>query len=179
MKYKIYILILKILRKVVGENDCLAYLIHKLEIDKLRNRGVIIGDNTVIYDCLFSSSNKGDEFSIGKNCTLTGVTFLAHDAAPTHHIKELVIDNRHYRSGSRLPYRKKISVGNNVFIGYRTVILPGVSIGDNSIVGAGSVVTQNIPDNVVVAGNPAKIIASIDQYRDRMYKRFSTNHECF
>jgi len=53
---------------------------------------------------------------------------------------------------------KKVVIGNNVWIGSSSVILPGVSIGDGSIIGAGSVVTKNVEKNILVAGNPAKII---------------------
>lgn len=55
-----------------------------------------------------------------------------------------------------------IKVGSHVWIGGRAVICPGVTIGNGVVVGAGSVVTKNVPDNVVVAGNPAKIIRTID-----------------
>jgi acetyltransferase-like isoleucine patch superfamily enzyme len=53
---------------------------------------------------------------------------------------------------------KKIIIGKNVWIGTHSVILPGVQIGDNAVVGAGSIVTKNVPANSVVAGNPAKSI---------------------
>jgi maltose O-acetyltransferase len=55
-----------------------------------------------------------------------------------------------------------IIIGDNVWIGGAAVICPGVTIGDNSIVGAGSVVTKQVPPNVVVAGNPARRIRSLD-----------------
>ena len=55
-------------------------------------------------------------------------------------------------------YGKPITIGDNVWFGGNCVVLPGVTIGNNVVVGAGSVVTKDIPDNAVVAGNPAKII---------------------
>ncbi|MDO4534475.1 MAG: DapH/DapD/GlmU-related protein [Clostridium perfringens] len=55
----------------------------------------------------------------------------------------------------------KIIIGNNVWIGGNSTILPGVTIGDNSIIAAGSVVTSNVPKNVIVAGNPAKVLKII------------------
>lgn len=55
----------------------------------------------------------------------------------------------------------KINIGNNVWIGAGAIVLPGVTISDNSIIGAGSVVTKDVPRNCVVAGNPAKIIKII------------------
>lgn len=63
---------------------------------------------------------------------------------------------------------KPIKVGNNVFIGYGCIILPGTVIGNNVIIGARSVVSGNIPDNVVVAGVPARVIRSIDSYEERV-----------
>lgn len=61
----------------------------------------------------------------------------------------------------------KISIGNYVYIGANAVVLPGVTIGDNSLIAAGSVVTKSIPADVVVAGNPARIICTIEEYYER------------
>ena len=60
-----------------------------------------------------------------------------------------------------LEYAKPIKVGNNVWIGGNVIVLPGVTIGDNVVIGAGSVVTKDIPANVVAVGNPCKIIKEI------------------
>lgn len=62
----------------------------------------------------------------------------------------------------------KITIGNNVYIGNNALILPGVSIGDNVIIGAGSVVTKSIADNLVVAGNPAIVIKDINSFEQKM-----------
>ncbi len=59
-------------------------------------------------------------------------------------------------------YAKPITFGNNVWIGGSAVITPGVTVGDNVVIAAGSVVTKDVPDNVVVGGNPARIIKNID-----------------
>lgn len=56
-----------------------------------------------------------------------------------------------------------IILGNNVWIGARSVVLPGVSVGANSIIGAGSVVTKDIPPRCVACGNPAKIVSFVDE----------------
>ncbi|OBX25642.1 sugar O-acetyltransferase [Gelidibacter algens] len=61
-----------------------------------------------------------------------------------------------------LEYAKPITIGNNVWIGGNSTICPGVTIGNNVVIGAGSVVTKSFPDDVVIAGNPAKIIKTID-----------------
>lgn len=59
-------------------------------------------------------------------------------------------------------YAKPITIGNDVWIGGGAIICPGVTIGNGAVIGAGAVVTKNIPDNVVVGGNPAKIIRHIE-----------------
>lgn len=59
-------------------------------------------------------------------------------------------------------YAIPIHIGNDVWIGGSSVILPGVTIGDNSVVAAGSVVTKDVPANVIVAGNPARKIKDIE-----------------
>lgn len=56
------------------------------------------------------------------------------------------------------PPRRAVVIGNDVWIGTRSIILPGVNIGSHSIIGAGSVVTKDVPEWAIVAGNPAKII---------------------
>ena len=61
-----------------------------------------------------------------------------------------------------------IVVGNDIWIGYEAVILAGVTIGDNVVVGAGSVVTKDLPDNVVAVGNPCRVLRPVGE-RDRAY----------
>lgn len=61
-----------------------------------------------------------------------------------------------------LEFAKPITVGNNVWFGGNVTVLPGVTIGDNSVIGAGSLVTKDIPANVVAAGNPCKIIKQLN-----------------
>ena len=63
---------------------------------------------------------------------------------------------------SGVEYAKKIVIGDNCWIGGNSVICPGVTLGDNVVVGAGAVVTKSFGDNVVIAGNPAKVIKTID-----------------
>ena len=61
-------------------------------------------------------------------------------------------------------YFGKIIVGNNVNIGWDAIIMPGVVIGDNCIIAAGAIVTKNVADNCVVAGVPARIIETVEEY---------------
>lgn len=62
-----------------------------------------------------------------------------------------------------LEYAKPITVGNNVWIGGNVVILPGVTIGSNVVIGAGTIVNKDIPDNVVVVGNPVRVIKNLEK----------------
>lgn len=89
--------------------------------------------------------------TIGDNVTIASrVYILAHDASTKFYLN-------HTRIG-------RVTIGNNVFIGANSTILPNVKIGDNVIIGAGSVVSRSIPDNCVAVGNPAKIVATTEEY---------------
>lgn len=68
-------------------------------------------------------------------------------------------------------YNIPIHIGNNVWIGANSVILPGVNIGDNSIIGAGSIVTKDIPSNVVAVGNPCRVLREINENDMKYYYR--------
>ena len=70
---------------------------------------------------------------------------------------------------SGLEYAYPIIVGNNVWFGARVSVMPGVTIGDNVVIGAGSVVTKDIPSNVVAVGNPCKVLREITE-KDKMKK---------
>ena len=65
-------------------------------------------------------------------------------------------------------YNAAVHIGKNCWIGANAVILPGITIGDNVVVGAGSVVTKDLPDNVVAVGNPCRILREINEH-DREY----------
>lgn len=70
-----------------------------------------------------------------------------------------------------LQYNKDIHIGNNVWIGAGAVIVPGITIGDHSVIGAGSIVTKDVPANVVAVGNPCRVLRSISEHdREFFYK---------
>ena len=74
--------------------------------------------------------------------------------------------------GQGLEIALPITVGDNVWIGTNVFVLPGVTIGNNTIIGAGSVVNKNIPDGVIAAGNPCKIIRKITDSDNKKYPIF-------
>ena len=125
----------------------------------MRFNGAKIGENCHIYGFVDS----GHEFlvSMGNNVTLaSGCRLLTHDGST----KKI------------LGYSKvgRIDIGNDVFIGASSIVLPNVKIGNKVIIGAGSIVTKDIPDNSVVVGNPARVIGTYDDYVDRNRKQFET-----
>lgn len=67
-----------------------------------------------------------------------------------------------------LQYNKDVHIGNNVWIGANTIIVPGVTIGDDTVIGAGSVVTKDIPSHVVAVGNPCRVLREVSEH-DREY----------
>lgn len=131
----------------------------KTYIKKLKRLGVRIGENTVFYDpkSTVVDTTRPWMIEIGENVKITkGVTIL------THGYDWSVL--RYKYDGQVLGSAGKVSIGNNVFIGVNTTILKGVNIGNNVIIGANSLINKNIPDNCVIAGNPAKVIMSLDEY---------------
>ena len=108
--------------------------------------GVVIGEKTFIGRDVYFDELTTDSIRVGKNCTITaGTKILCH----------------FFNTKDRCFYQGNVTIGDNVFIGMNTLIIKPVSIGNNSIIGAGSVVTQDIPENVIAAGNPCKIIKKI------------------
>lgn len=131
----------------------------------LRNKGMRIGRNTVILSPNHSHIDEGRAswISIGDNCVLTyGVSIIAHDYSWS------VLRKSHNviaPTGGG-----EIKIGNNVFIGVNSLVLRNSSIGDNCIIGAGSIVCSSIPSNSVATGNPAKVIMSLDDYCEKRKK---------
>lgn len=77
----------------------------------------------------------------------------------------------HERRNMGLEYALPITIGNNVWIGGHVCVLPGVSIGDNSVIGAGSVVNKDIPAGVLAAGNPCRVIREITEADRHRYPK--------
>ena len=123
----------------------------KKYLNGLINNGLRIGENVYITGNYFFDPSHCFLISIGDNCIFApNVKLIAHDAS----IKLFV------------GYSKmgKIDIKENCFIGESVIVLPGVTVGPNAIIGSGSVVTKDVPPDSIVAGNPAKVISSIQDY---------------
>ena len=83
----------------------------------------------------------------------------------------LISANHDIDDYDRWPLCKSLKVGDNVWIGMNTVVLPGVQIGDNVVIGANSVVNRNIPSNSIAAGGPCRVIRSKSPYKGKDYSR--------
>lgn len=124
----------------------------------LRKAGVTIGENVIFHEPYtnYIDTQKGFLISIGNNVQITrNVIILTHDYSWA------VLKAKY---NEIIGFRKKVEIGDNVFIGMNSIIMGGVKIGKNVIIGANSVVTKDIPDDSIVCGNPAKIISNIDSY---------------
>ncbi|WP_428076223.1 CatB-related O-acetyltransferase [Candidatus Avelusimicrobium fimicolum] len=137
----------------------------------IKNPNIVVGDFTYFADSDFEKHVThhydfiGDKLIIGKFCQIgAGVVFVMNGA---NHQMNAVSTYPFYIFGSwdqsvpskeELPFKGDTVVGNDVWIGQNSTILPGVHIGDGAIIGLNSVVTRNVPPYTIVAGNPAKTV---------------------
>ena len=120
-------------------------------INELKKQGMEVGENFSYGSNCFFDPAHCFLISIGNNVTFsTHIHIVAHDASTI----------------KKIGYAKvgRVDIGDNVFVGANTTILPGVEIGADTIIGAGSVVTKNCKKQSVYAGVPAKKICSLDEY---------------
>lgn len=129
-----------------------------------------VGENFFAnYNCTIIDVAK---VKIGDNCQLAPTVSIYTAGHPVHP------DSRN----SLYEYGIGVTIGDNVWIGGNTVILPGVHIGSNTVIGAGSVVTKDIPDWVIAAGNPCRVIRKITEddrkyyYKDREFDEEAWEH---
>jgi len=123
-------------------------------LDDLVRKGLTIGKNVGILDDFMIDGSLCWLISIGNNVQLAArVQIFAHDAS----------------TKLFLGYDKigKVVIGDDVFIGQNSIILPNVTIGNRVIIGAGSIVTKDIPSNSVAVGNPARVKCTLDEYLER------------
>lgn len=124
----------------------------KTQVQVLVERGLKVGKNFNMFNSIIDEGHCW-LVEIGDDVTMTNSTILAHDASTKRVLGKSKIG--------------KVIIGDRVFIGYGSIILCNVKIGNDVIVAAGSVVTKNVPDGVIVGGNPAKIIGYTNDYFEK------------
>lgn len=131
--------------------ECVYRLRGEYTTEKLIKMGMKVGKNFGRLNGVILDPSHCWLIEIGDNVTMAPrVHILCHDASTKVHLGYTKIG--------------KVTIGNNVFIGAESVVLPNVKIGNNVIIGANSTITKDIPDNSVAVGNPAKVICSLEEY---------------
>ncbi len=158
---------MKILKRIIDKiyRKYVEYKGGDLYLDYLRKQGVKIGENCTIgkVSTITIDVSRPYLVEIGDNVRLNkGLTLMTHDFST-------IVFKMKY--GEMLPSSGKIKIGNNVYFGQHCTVLKGVTIGDNCIIGFGSLVMKDIPGNSVVAGVPAKVVCSLDEYYEKRKKK--------
>lgn len=154
--------LINLIKKVIDPNHCS----NEAYINYLKRNNIYVGDHTIFYSPRHTSVDiqKPHLISIGSYCKITtGVIILAHDYS-------ISVARRVF--GEFIGGTAPTKIGDNCFLGMNSIILPGTTIGNNCIVGAGSVVGGGYPDNVVIAGNPARVICTLDEYYQKRKNRW-------
>ena len=130
--------------------------------EKLVSMGMKVGHNFKRLNGVILDPGHCWLIEIGDNVTLAPrVHILCHDAS----------------TKTFLNYTKigRVTIGDNVFIGAESVVLPGVTIGSNVVIGANSTVTRDIPENSVAVGSPARVISTLEAYLKKEQERMGTS----
>lgn len=135
-----------------------------------RKLGVPVGEGTAIYRNVRLGRGGKDPIEIGANCTLTGCTILGHDASTN-----LAMGIAPGKPSMNIP----VIIEDDCFIGLAAVVLMGVRVGKGAIIGAGAIVTKDVPAGMVVGGNPAKVICSVEELVNRRRELQKTHPEYF
>lgn len=133
----------------------------EIYLDYLRQLGIKIGTHCHIGKpkTIAIDYTRPYLIEIGNHVRMNnGFTLLTHDFATS------VLTNKY---GDFLPSSGKVKIGNNVYFAQKCTVMKGVTIGDNCIIGYGSLVTKNIPSNSVVAGSPARVICTLEEYYEK------------
>lgn len=139
----------QLLKETFGRTGKKIYMEPVINFDYGYN--IFVGENFYAnFNCTFLDVST---IEIGDNCMLAPNVQLYTATHPLHPVKR----------NSGLEYAKPIKIGDNVWLGGGVIVTPGVTLGNNVVVGAGSVVTKSFPDNVVIAGNPARIIKTVEE----------------
>jgi len=144
----------EILKELLGSTGENFYIEPTFRCDYGYN--IHVGENFYAnFDCVILDVC---EVRIGDNCLIgpgVHIYTASHPIDPQERI-------------SWVEFGKPVQIGDNVWIGGRAVINPGVKVGNNVVIASGSIVTKDLPDNVVVAGNPAKVIKQIEAKRSKL-----------
>jgi maltose O-acetyltransferase len=129
--------------------------------EKLISMGMTVGNNFKRLHGVILDPGHCWLIEIGNNVTMAPrVHILCHDASTKQFLNYTKIG--------------RVTIGDNVFIGAESVVLPGVTIGSNVIIGANSTITKDVPDGSVVAGSPARVICSLDTYLEKEKNRMDS-----
>jgi acetyltransferase-like isoleucine patch superfamily enzyme len=152
----------------------------KVSFRKWLSSSISIGDNCVFYNshndnwigiycpCILSTLASGANLTIGNNCGMSGTVIgCANSIKIGNNVRcganTLITDTDWHTDDLRTGKNKAVIIDDDVWLGYGVKVLKGVHIGRNSVIGAGSVVTHDIPANVIAAGNPCRIIKTIGE----------------
>lgn len=142
----------KIYKKLGYKFGLLEEPISKKKEQVLYKIGNVKNRNSHIDGLIPQAVTIGDNFISSVNTYI-----IAHDASLYNHIRKHRIE--------------EVKIGDNVFLGIGSIVLPGVKIGDGAIIGAGAVVTKDVESYTVVAGNPAKFLCTVEDYIAKCKKR--------
>ncbi|MFL9844954.1 acyltransferase [Flavobacterium rhizosphaerae] len=139
----------KSIMKFVGENVRIDS-----DVNIIVPKNFSIGSNSSIAS--FTTIYATHGIKIGENC------WISSNCGISSYNHVINSDNRFRDKNQDKYYSKPVIIGNNVWVGMNSCILPGITIGDNSVIGSGSVVTKDVPSNEIWVGNPARMIKKID-----------------
>lgn len=153
-----------ILKKYRHNMNCLKEFVYRFRgeytTEKLVSMGMKVGKNFKRLNGVILDSGHCWLIEIGDNVTMAPrVHILCHDASTKQFLGYMKIG--------------RVTIGDNVFIGAESVILPGICIGNNVVIGANSTVTHNVSDNSLVVGSPARVISTLDKYLEKEKQRMS------
>lgn len=126
--------------------------------------GNLIGLN---HRCILSTYTKRAKLIIGDKCSFSGVSIWCHESITIGNNVRVganctIMDSDQHTDDPRAGKNKPVIIEDNVWLGGNVMVLKGVTIGKNTLIGAGSIVTKSIPSNVIAAGNPCRVIRELD-----------------
>lgn len=147
---------------------------------KARKSDLILGENCrfnsrttsnligINHKCMISTLAEGAILVIGDNCGFSGTTIGCFNSIELGEnvrcgANTLITDSDWHTDDPRSGIAKPVRIGDNVWLGYGVIVLKGVTIGTNSVIGAGSVVSRDIPANVIAAGNPCVVLKPLTE----------------